>query len=241
MNSEAMSLSQNIFLTMCLLVLSMHVMYTDAWLGATGAAAPVGRDRTSSPPPSVLPMPFRAFHNDDLRRYQPSSVRLSEGSSDATSTEEIPTGSCTVKISDLNDMDVVVYSLLDDSEEKLCLGALQEDGVLSPLSAWTDEPAFGDSLEFLVDEVDRFVLQEQTNDQREADGIDANGNGKEGNTIRIHHLLSEEEVSYGQRQCARGVHNPHGEESELLYYVDQQIIDRFEIGMELKPELETLW
>ena len=142
-----------------------------------------------------------------------------------------------MKMSELNDMDVVVYSLLDD--DKLCLGAVQEGGLLSTLSAWTDEPAFGDSIEFLVDEEDRFTLEQETKDQLELDSDSTNNDAK--HRIRIHHLLSEDEVSYGQRQCPRGVHNPHGEESEMLYYVEQQLIDEFEIEMELKPELETLW
>ena len=171
-------------------------------------------------------------------RYSASSrfgnVVLYESSSENASTEE---GNSNVKMSELNDMDVVVYSLLDD--DKLCLGAVQEGGLLSPLSAWTDEPAFGDSIEFLVDEEDRFTLEQETKDQLEMDSDSANNDAK--HTIRIHHLLSEDEVSYGQRQCPRGVHNPHGEESEMLYYVEQQLIDEYEIEMELKPELETLW
>ena len=171
-------------------------------------------------------------------RYSASShfgnIRLHESSSENASTEE---GNSNVKMSELNDMDVVVYSLLDD--DKLCLGAVQEGGLLSPLSAWTDEPAFGDSIEFLVDEEDRFTLEQETKDQLELDSDSTNNDAK--HRIRIHHLLSEDEVSYGQRQCPRGVHNPHGEESEMLYYVEQQLIDEFEIEMELKPELETLW
>lgn len=162
------------------------------------------------------------------------NVRLHESSSENASTEEC---NSYVKMSELNDMDVVVYSLLDD--DKLCLGAVQEGGLLSPLSAWTDEPAFGDSIEFLVDEEDRFTLEQETKDQLEIDSDSAKKDAK--HTIRIHHLLSEDEVSYGQRQCPRGVHNPHGEESEMLYYVEQQLIDEYEIEMELKPELETLW
>lgn len=159
--------------------------------------------------------------------------------------EESSSSCCNVKMTELNDMDVVVYSVVDDETKKLCLGALQEDGVLSPLSAWTDEPAFGDSVEFLVDEVDRFSLAQQTKDQREIDennGVDSGDdvNSTKNNTIRIHHLLSEEELSYGARQCPRGVHNPHGEESELLYYIDQQLINRLQIPVDLKPELETL-
>lgn len=244
MNFEA--LAPTIFLKMSLLVLSMNMIYTNAWLiadkGTSPGSCPIRSTETgTSSLRLVLPIPIRSFYNSDKCRNGQKFVRLHESASDAAGTEEISASSCNAKISDLNDMDIVVYSLLDDDSNQLCLGALQEDGVLSPLSAWTDEPAFGDSIEFLVDEVDRFTLQQQTNDQREADGIDADGNDDNKNTIRIHHVLSDDELSYGQRQCARGVHNPHGEESELLYYIDQQIIDRFEIGVELKPELETLW
>jgi len=42
----------------------------------------------------------------------------------------------------MNDMDVVVYSLLDDGDDKnskLCLGAVQEDGHASPSSAQVSE------------------------------------------------------------------------------------------------------
>ena len=120
-------------------------------------------------------------------------------------------------------MDVVIYSLGDNS--KLLLGAMQEDGVLSPLSAWSTEPAFGDSVEFLVDEADRFALVDAMKEE----------------SIILHHLLSEEEMSYGSRQCHRGVGNPHGEESELLYYVEQDVIDKFDLEVVIKPDLEILW
>jgi len=154
-----------------------------------------------------------------------------------------------VKINDLNDMDVVIYSLVDNDDDddhvdRLYLGALQDDGSLSPLSAWTDEPAFGDSIEFLVDEVDRFSLTRETEEQRNNDENNNNNNNNnenKTNIIRIHHLLSEAEVSYSARQCPRGVHNPHGEESERLYYVDQELIDQFRVTMKIKPELEILW
>jgi hypothetical protein len=89
------------------------------------------------------------------------------------------------------------------------------------LSAWTTEPSFGDSIEFLVDEEDRFSLN-ATN-------------------IKLHYLLNESEMSFGSRQCHRGVGNPHGEESELLYYVDQLVIDKFDMKVILKPDLEILW
>ena len=126
-----------------------------------------------------------------------------------------------LELDSLMDMDVVVYSIKDDKEQKKLLGAFQEDGVFSPLSVWTTEPAFGESIEFLVDEEDRFALDPAT--------------------ISLHHLVDQSELSYGSRQCHRGVGNPHGEESELLYYVDQEVIDKFDIKLVIKPDLEILW
>ena len=70
--------------------------------------------------------------------------------------------SLSLDLDSLMDMDVVVYSIKDDKEQKELLGALQEDGVFSPLSVWTTEPAFGESIEFLVDEEDRFALDPAT-------------------------------------------------------------------------------
>eukprot|EP00535_Pseudo-nitzschia_heimii_P010666 CAMPEP_0197177616 /NCGR_PEP_ID=MMETSP1423-20130617/3163_1 /TAXON_ID=476441 /ORGANISM="Pseudo-nitzschia heimii, Strain UNC1101" /LENGTH=287 /DNA_ID=CAMNT_0042627191 /DNA_START=111 /DNA_END=974 /DNA_ORIENTATION=+ len=257
------SSSRRIFrtaLSLPLLLVVVLSMRADAWSVSVGS--PIGRVvRTTETAAAVTPLRFsRGDDDDDLRRrrrhHRPSSVLLRESPSDAATASAEEESRGVVRISDLNDMDVVVYSLPggegnddDDGDEELRLGALQEDGVLSPLSAWTDEFAFGESIELLVDEEDRFALRQRTSDQREAEGTivdgDADGDTRDDDDddhpIRIHHLLSEEEVSYGQRQCARGVHNPHGEESELLYYVDQRIIDRFGIGMELKPELETLF
>ena len=131
-----------------------------------------------------------------------------------------------IEFENLIDMDVVIYSLEDnddDQQRQLLLGAMQEDGVLSPLSAWTTEPAFGDCIEFLVDEVDRFALTKCMD------------------KVRLHALLCESEMSYGSRQCHRGVGNPHGEESELLYYVEQDVIDKYQVKVIVKPELEILW
>lgn len=119
----------------------------------------------------------------------------------------------------LVDMDVVIYK--ENEGTDFLLGALQEDGSLAPLSAWSDEPAFGESIELLVDEDERFSLDV--------------------NRVDLYTLVPEENLSYGSRQCHRGVGNPHGEESELLYYVDQSIIDKFEIKLDLKPDLEILW
>lgn len=139
---------------------------------------------------------------------------------DNSSSDE---NSVNIDIDQLIDMDVVVYSFVDDEQGTKRFAALQEDGVLSPLSAWTSEPAFGESIELLVDENDRFSL---------VDKMDR---------IQLHHLIDESNLSYGSRQCHRGVGNPHGEESELLYYIDQDLIDKFDAHIDIKPELEILW
>jgi len=126
-----------------------------------------------------------------------------------------------LEIDSLMDMDVVIYSTNDDAKETKYLGALQEDGTLAPLSVWTTEPQFDQAIEFLVDEDDRFSLNAEN--------------------VELIHLVEESSISYGSRQCHRGVGNPHGEESELLYYVDQEVIDKFEINVVVNPELEILW
>ena len=178
-----------------------------------------------------------------------------------------------VKIDDLIDMDVVIYSLVENNQNndddssssnnnndsnRLYFGAMQEDGIISPLSVWSTEPVFGESLEFLVDEEDRFSLQQKQ--FVTSDSITSTSTG--GSTIRIHHLLTEAEVSYSNRQCQRGVGNPHGEESELLYYIPQHVIDQYNnspnpnqsdpqnpptesqqqmLHISIKPDLEILW
>ncbi len=131
--------------------------------------------------------------------------------------------SSTVDFESLIDMDVVVYSFKKSQDKRMYLGAVQEDGTFSPLSTWTTEPAFGASLEFLVDEEDRFSLTSRMDD------------------ILFHTMVPESELSYGSRQCHRGVGNPHGEESEILYYIDQKVIDKYGIEVAIKPHLEILW
>lgn len=138
-----------------------------------------------------------------------------------STVDELSSSDDEVELDSLIDMDVVIYSNKDDEKETKMFAALQEDGTLSPLSAWTTEPAFGESVEFLVDEEDRFSLDKEN--------------------VKLHYLLNEAELSYGSRQCHRGVGNPHGEESELLYYVEQPVIEKFQIQLNLKPDLEILW
>jgi hypothetical protein len=160
------------------------------------------------------------LHNVSIRSNARMTIVASANAVDESQSRDEST---VAEIDKLIDMDVVVYSFIDDPAETKRLAALQEDGVLSPLSAWTTEPAFGESVEFLVDEEDRFTLVDKME------------------RIKLHHLVDESNLSYGSRQCHRGVGNPHGEESELLYYIDQGLIERFDAKFDVKPELEILW
>lgn len=126
-----------------------------------------------------------------------------------------------VDFDSLMDMDVVIYSRKDNLECRQ-IGALQEDGTLAPVSAWSEEPVYGTSLEFVVDEEDRFP-------------------GLTGDDVIVHALIDPSSLSYGSRQVGggKGPGNPHGEESELLYYVEQEKL----IGVQfpVKPNLEITW
>jgi hypothetical protein len=133
--------------------------------------------------------------------------------------------STSVDVNSLMEMDVVVYSENEGGKEgSRLLGAVQSDGRVTPLSAWTDEPAFGDSLEFVVDEADLFPGFQQ-DDER----------------ITIHSIVPEASLSYGSRQLfgGKGPGNPHGEESEVVYYVERSSLRG--VDLRLKPELEILW
>jgi hypothetical protein len=122
------------------------------------------------------------------------------------------------------DTDIVIFSLKSDPNA-IQLGAIQEDGTLAPLSAWTIESAFGESIEFLVCEEDRWI--EELNMEN----------------VHVLSLLGEDVISYGTRQVGGGMGpgNPHGEESEQLYYIERKVIDEYAIDIVLKPELEIFW
>ena len=128
--------------------------------------------------------------------------------------------------SSLIDMDIVIYKIKDDPiPRKSYIGAMQEDMTLAPLSAWTTEPAFGESIEFVVDEEDRWMEK-----------LDLDN-------VIIESLLSEDLFSYGSRQVGggKGLGNPHGEESELVYYVENEVLKAKGVEIPIKPELEILW
>jgi hypothetical protein len=125
---------------------------------------------------------------------------------------------------DLQEMDVVIFSYKRyPSSRKRQLGAVQEDGRITPVCVWTMEPAYGDSLEFLVHENDLpgFAVQE----------------------VHIHSVVPQSALYYGSRQVGGGMgpDNPHGEISERLYYVDRSVVLKDDIEVVLRPELEIFW
>ncbi len=149
---------------------------------------------------------------------------LSNSESDSNGDGNINGDDDTIDPCSLMDMDIVIYKIKNDPQ-KSYIGAIQEDMTLAPLSAWTKEPAFGNSIEFVVDEEDRWM--EELN-------LD---------NVIIESLLSEDLFSYGSRQVGggKGLGNPHGEESELVYYVESEVLEAKDIEIPIKPDLEILW
>lgn len=130
-----------------------------------------------------------------------------------------------INFDELLDMDIVLFSRRNnDDSQKQELGAVQEDGTVVPISVWTLEPAYDTSLEFVVDEVDRFP-------------------GLTADTVNIVEILDEGVIGYGSRQLfgGKGPGNPHGEESEQLYYVEQETLESRAVEIVVKPELEIQW
>ena len=142
-------------------------------------------------------------------------------------------------------MDVVLFHRKTSSpQSKLELGAVQENGNVAPLSTWTLESAYetpaNDMMEFVVDEEDLFP------------GLPA-----EECTVLM--VLDGSVMGYGSRQVGggKGPGNPHGEESEMLYYVDRGVVEgmyegdggssgdgeggEMKIDVVVNPNLEHIW
>lgn len=138
-------------------------------------------------------------------------------------------------LNSLQEMDVVVYSEEQSSEEekhgdgdqppRLRLGAVEEDGRMAPLAAWTDEPAFGTMVGFVADLRDDPIPLLPTS------------------RIRLHAVVPPELVTYGSRQVGggKGPGNPHGEESERLYYVEVPFLEEHGVDVDVRPDLEITW
>jgi len=189
------------------------------------------------------------FNNRLLSKFKANhfclrpNIRLSHPitrASFSSSTSEAETRGG-LSIGSLMEMDIVAYTKRwrDSGSENIVdsevreIGAIQEDGSLAPLCAWTLESAFAPksgedpstsgSLEFLVnDEINRYFDTED---------------------IVINKLVPTDFVGYGSRQVGggKGPGNPHGEESEMLYYVDRGFLEDMKVKITLRPELEILW
>ena len=127
-------------------------------------------------------------------------------------------------------MDVVIFKRNNTPGEKLELGAVQENGNIAPLSTWTLESAYANMMEFVVDEEDLYP-----------------GLSSEEATV----LKLIEGIDYGSRQVGggKGPGNPHGEESELLYYLERDVVEatysvedeKVTIEIEINTDLEHTW
>jgi len=162
--------------------------------------------------------------------HRAASSNTNDETANSSSDAAVSAAAPVIRLNDLLEMDVVVFSETtsgdsNNNNNKRQLGAVQEDGRVTPLCVWTAEPAFGTALEFLVDEED--LLPGFASDD----------------AIRIHAIVPQDKLSYGSRQVGGGMGpgNPHGEESELLYYIDQSVVDDENVEVVVKPELEIFW
>ena len=142
-------------------------------------------------------------------------------------------------------MDVVLFQRKQQHESTaLELGAVQENGNIAPLSTWTLESAYetttNDMMEFVVDEDDLFP-------------------GLSSEEVTVLKVLEGNNIGYGSRQVGggKGLGNPHGEESEIVYYVERSVVEGryckqwsseeeeevpiMKIELIVNPGLEHLW
>ena len=136
-------------------------------------------------------------------------------------------------------MDVVLFQRRNTKNpSSIELGSVQENGNIAPLSTWTLESAYtsavNDMMEFVVDEHDLFP-------------------GMTSEEITVLRVLDGDVVGYGSRQVGggKGPGNPHGEESEIIYYVDRAVVEGvysiegddevLKIDVVVNSNLEHLW
>ena len=184
------------------------------------------RSRAAAPRrPHLSPHKFRACQarNSQIIRQRNRIITILRSESDSHS-EQLETKQHTIDFDSILEMDCFVFSRNNndngDGETKLELGVLEES-VLQPICSWTTEAAFDDYIEFVVDEEDRYTIDVKD--------------------VTIHSLIPGDALSFGSRQVGggKGPGNPHGEESELLYYIRQEALEGLEVVV--KPELEILW
>lgn len=191
------------------------------------------------------------YFTSNLHLYMYSSTSLRSRSRCSRNpihyyNQDITGGKESIQFENLMEMDVVTFvrnksngqtqgmvaagetKLNNDTTALVELGAIH-GGFLVPLCAWTTESVFASTaatdatiIEFLQDDHAAIPQQDE---------------------VTLHALLPAEAISYGSRQVGggKGPQNPHGEESELLYYVDKQTLDALGVHIVIRPELEILW
>ncbi len=229
--------------TICVVALGSTTSTTIAFQFQPAAADPSsrlvisrsrGRFRTYPTNPRILPQRYAMDVNveDILPLSTKSSLQFTLPDED-------------IDFSSLMVMDVVLFQRRapnENSNTLLELGAVQENKNVAPLSTWTLESAYttstnNDMLQFVVDENDIFP-------------------GLSASEMQVWMVLDGSVISYGSRQVGggKGPGNPHGEESELIYYIDRNVVERkyvrklcdndaeeLSVDVVVNPKLEHLW
>lgn len=195
----------------------------------------------------LLACKIRAFQTTPLVQKRscyyssPSSKidwQLKDVQSSSVASTILPTDE-PIDFNDLMVMDVVLFQRRNTKNpSSIELGSVQENGNIAPLSTWTLESAYtsavNDMMEFVVDEVDLFP-------------------GMTSEEITVLRVLDGDVVGYGSRQVGggKGPGNPHGEESEIIYYVDRAVVEGvysieggdevLKIDVVVNSNLEHLW
>lgn len=223
-----------LFLLAAAVLVSDRTVAAFAFVGLPYLAARTTIPNIGGVPPPPSESSTRISHR--LRTVSAVSQKSGETTSDNGDSKII-------SLEDLFVMDVVVFARRTtgagesgDRRGPLELGAIQENGNVAPLSAWTLEGAYSgigsgvdDVVEFVVDEDDMYP-------------------GLTDEEVEILSVLGGDVLGYGSRQVGggKGPGNPHGEESELLYYIDRSVLegereDEREVRVVINPDLEVLW
>ncbi len=186
---------------------------------------------------------IRAFHTTTYLVQKRSHYALSKNNwrlkdVQSSATSIISTDE-PIAFTDLMVMDVVLFQRrTTKNPSSIELGSVQENGNVAPLSTWTLESAYesalNDMMEFVVDEEDLFP-------------------GMNSEEITVLRVLDSDMIGYGSRQVGggKGPGNPHGEESEIIYYVDRSVVEGvysikgdeelLKIDVVVNSNLEHLW
>jgi len=145
------------------------------------------------------------------KRFLPSPLCMTASESSAS----ILSRTDSLDPSTLFETDIIIYQILPlNQNSKVNVGCVAGEKI-HPLCSWTLESAYSESrphtIEFLMDE--------------EVEAIPFALDGGNGSGAIVLHVF--ENIGYGSRQVGGGMGpgNPHGEDSEDLFYVESDNID----------------